>query len=817
MLRNYFLTAWRHLFKQGGYSLINLAGLAAALASFILIALFVQYELSYDKYHANADRIYRFSRDFYAFEGQEARTTAANGPAAGPLLAQDFPEIEKTVRIGNCGGQGFGVLLASEDKAFFENGYATADNTIFEVFDIPWIAGNRSTALTRPGTIVLGQNAAIKYFGTTDVVGETLLLESRVPLQVTGVMGDLPRNTHFGFTMLGSVLNATIVGAPNVLEGWFLNCFHTYGLLGEDADVGSIQAQSSEFIERHLGEGRSRAQGFLMQPLSDLHLRSTAADEMTQPGSMTMVLSFSAIAVFILMLAAINFVNLATARASLRAREVGVRKTVGASRSELFGQFMGESVLLVLFSAIIAIALVAAVLPVFADFVRRDINLDVLTQPGVLGFILGSAVLVGLVAGSYPSLFLSGFRPVRVLRGDVTRGKAAGVLRKVLVIGQFTISVALIIAAIIVYQQMQYARNIELGFDKDLVVVLQGAPTVGVGRQWEPMQQRLRSHPEILEATASRVVPGTQVANTIQVSTGRDAPISLPALFVEFGFFETYRIDIVAGRAFSEEFGIDRIARTGDGDEQTATGSFIVSEMAARRLGTESSEELVGQVLRFGDADGTVVGVAQDVYFESIRRQIDPLVYFIPAQRRSVDAPLQNVSVRITGNNLADTLEFIDRTWVEFEPDQPVTRRFLDQDFQALYDNEERQGRMLFSFSLLAIVIACLGLLGLATFAILQRTKEIGIRRVMGGSVWDIVKLFVVEFGRPVLLASLIAWPIAYVAMSRWLENFAYQVDIGLLPFLVSTGVALLVACLTVGSAAVRAAISNPVHALRYE
>jgi putative ABC transport system permease protein len=818
MIRNYLLTAWRHLFKQRGYSLINLAGLAVGLATFIVIALFVRYELSYDGYHANADRIYRFSRDFYASEGQEASTTAANGAAAGPLLVQDFPQIEKMARVANCGGNAFGVLIVSENVGYFEDGYATADNSIFEIFDFEWLHGDQSTALVAPLTITLSESAAIKYFGKVDAVGETLFLENTHPMEVTGIFADLPSNTHFGFTMLGSLLNATVTGVPTILEGWWLNCYHTYGLLSEGADVGLIQSQSDEFTQRHLGENVPRPQGFLMQPLRELHLTGAREGEMTQPGSRTSVLSFAAIALFVLILAAINFVNLATARASLRAREVGVRKTVGAGRLELFAQFMGESVLIAVLASLASVVLIMLALPIFGEFVRRDLDVSLLREPAVLAFMATSAVLVGLIAGSYPSMFLSGFRPARVLRGDVTRGTAAGVLRKVLVVGQFAISVALIIAAIVVYQQMQYARSIELGYNKDQVVLMRGSPTRGVASQWEPMRQRWLAHPEIVEVTASRQVPGRRIGETIEVGRGTSEPVSMGLLPVQFGFFETYEIEMIAGRAFSEDFGIDLVRVVGEGDEQTMTGSFVVSAMAARRLGAESPEEIVGELMNFSGVEGTVVGVARDVYFSSAHVPIEPTVYYVPESTGSrVAATFQFASIRVTGNDLADTLEYIDAAWQEFEPDQPVTRRFLDQDFQALYENEERQARMLLAFSLLAVFIACLGLFGLATFAIEQRTKEIGIRKVMGGTVFDIVKLFLFEFGWLVLVASLIAWPVAYFAMSRWLETFAYRIDPGLLAYVGSTAIALIVAGLTVGGAALRAAVAKPIHALRYE
>jgi putative ABC transport system permease protein len=486
----------------------------------------------------------------------------------------------------------------------------------------------------------------------------------------------------------------------------------------------------------------------------------------------------------------------------------------------MIAQFLAESILITLIAVLLAMAIVELVTPAFEAFVQKDLSFANLRDPRVLGALAALSVLVGLVAGSYPAFYLSAFKPAQVLKGDVTRSARAAAFRRVLVVTQFSISIALLISTATVYQQLRYARNIDLGYDKDRIVIMTASAIQGLGTQWEALKREWLSSPDVTDVTASTLVPATPIEDSSALRV-EGAPSELPSasmLRVEFDFFETYGIDLLAGRTFDERFGTDRLAARG-GDDSGFTGSFVLNAQAVRQLGL-TPEQAVGRVAEvpLNGISGTIIGVVADTYFESVHSALKPLSYVVPSPPQQGNfATIREASIRVTGNNLQDTLAHIDATWNRFLPDQAITRRFLDQDFQALYEGEERQGQMFLYFSALAILIACLGLVGLASFATEQRTKEIGVRKVMGGTVLDIVRLFTGEFSKLVLLANLIAWPAAYFLMQRWLDNFAYRIDMSFAVFAGSALIALVVALLTVGAIAARAARANPIRSLRYE
>ena len=818
MLRSYLAIALRHLARQRLYSIVNLVGLAIGIACCLLIGLFVLHELSYDGYHANADRIYRFSLDYSLDGGADVHLAAMAAPVAS-RLKQDFPGILETTQISRCGTADNGATFSTEDVTYYDTGQGMADNSVFRIFDFDWLHGDPATALERPGTVVLTETAAVRYFGTTDALGKTLRFENgTATLEVTGVIGDLPDNTHLDFSLLMS-----IASAPFFLELWGQTCFHTYALVADGTDVGAIQARAGEFFERHLPENVSavvRNASFTVQPVTDIHLHSRRQAEMRPSGSLATVYTFATIAVFVLAIACINFMNLATARGAQRAKEVGVRKAVGGSRAQMVAQFLGESIMIVLIAMLLAVAIVELVTPAFEAFLQKDLSFASLRDPRVLAALAALSVLLGLAAGSYPAFYLSAFKPAQVLKGDVTRSTRAAAFRRVLVVTQFSISIALLIATATVFQQLRYARNIELGYDKDRIVVMTGSAIQGLGTQWEALKREWLSSPDVTGVTGSMLVPATPIedSSALRVEGARSELPSASMLRVEFDFFETYGIDLLAGRTFDERFGADRLAARGDG-ESGFTGSFVLNAQAVRQLGL-TPEEALGRAaeMPMNGISGTIVGVVADTYFESIHSALKPLSYVVPPPpQQGAFATIREASIRVTGNNLQDTLAHIDATWNRFLPDQAITRRFLDQDFQALYEEEERQGQLFLYFSALAILIACLGLVGLASFAAEQRTKEIGVRKVMGGTVLDIVRLFAGEFSRLVLLANLIAWPAAYFLMQRWLENFAYRIDLSFAVFLGSALLALVVALVTVGTITARAARANPIRSLRYE
>lgn len=502
-----------------------------------------------------------------------------------------------------------------------------------------------------------------------------------------------------------------------------------------------------------------------------------------------------------------------------------MRKVMGAERSQLITQFLGESILLCVIATLLAVALVELLLPSFGTFVGLDLAFDYANDPKVAAALVSLALLVGLVAGSYPAFYLSAFTPASVLRGEVTRGQSGALFRKSLVVTQFAISIALIIATGVVYAQMRYAQELDLGLNKDNVVTMTGSPTGGLGESYQAMKDEWLALPGVVGVTASNLIPSNQNTNGfgIQYEGGEPEGRGMPPLWVDYDFFETYEIAIVAGRSFSAEFASDQVVIPTAETPQT-TGNYILNELAARQLGW-TPEAALGKWFEIsacrdcedGAARGLVVGVARDIHFSSIREAIKPVFYFVPPEQMFGFPALGVASIRVRSDNLEATLADLDATWQKFLPDQPIVRSFLDDSFEALYQNESRQGKVFMYFALLAIVIACLGLYGLAAFTTETRTKEIGVRKVMGGSVWDIVKLLTWEFSKLVLLANVLAWPAAWFLMNRWLENFAYRIDMGPMVFLGAALAALLVAWLTVGGLAARAATSRPVLALRYE
>ncbi len=827
MFKGYLAIALRHLLKQRLYSAINVAGLAVGLACFILIALYVQHERGYDRQFANADRIYRVSRDFLPTAQSKAAYLATIAAPAAALLKQDFPDVEHVARIQCCGG----VFRTAGGDVVSEPDLAAADNELFQIFDFHWLQGDAKTALAAPFTVVLTQSIARKYFGDANPVGKTLLLDGKRPLQVTGVIADLGDSTHLRFSMLTSIETNRAIYGDAPLESWGYNNFYTYVLLKPGADPAAIERGSADFFERRFQQGSSLWTRLAVTPLTDIHLRSNKENEMRVPGSAAIVETFSAIAVFILLLACINFMNLATARSVQRAKEIGVRKAIGAGRDQVVAQFLAESVLVAAIALLLGMVLVELALPAFDAFLGLTMKLDYLTHPAALAGLAALALLTGVAAGSYPAFYLAAFDPARVLKGDTTRGGGAAAFRRTLVVLQFAISIGLLIATAVVYQQMRFARSIDLGYDKDRVVVVDGSFTAGLGKQWEALKHEWLANPNITQVTASNLTPGMQNTNAIGVlrEGGEEHGAGVAFLWVDYGFFETYGIQPLAGRTFDERHGTDRgvapaLAPADSADARAAAraGTYVISASLARRYGW-TPEQAVGKWLEmqiWGGGRGTIVGVVPDVYLESLRKAVEPMIYVIPAlvdPAKLGYAPLQHASLRISGRDLAATLKYIDEKWRQFVPDQPVSRHFLDQDFAALYAGEERQGRMFSWFAGLAIAIACLGLFGLASFTTERRTKEIGIRKVVGGGVADIVLLFCGEFGKLVLVANVLAWPVAYFMMRRWLDTFAYRVSMSLLVYAGSGLVALVIACATVGAVAARAASAKPIKALRSE
>jgi putative ABC transport system permease protein len=812
VLKSYLTIAVRQLLAQKLYTAINVAGLALGLACTMLIALFVRHELSYERQYADSDRIVRISEDVAL---DRPIHTAGSSPAIAPLLSDFFPGVERAARLLSCYDAGGGALITIGERQFVEPRLMVAESGLFEIFDLDWLRGDSRSALASPSTVVLTESAARRYFGHADALGKTIeVFQMRVPHIVTGLVADLPDNTHLRFDLL---LSMSALPAQ-ALEGWGGACFHTYARLAAGVDPADITSRSHEFFNQRFQNGSGQLRGFTAVPIRDIHLRSTREGELKNPGSIATVYALAAIAAFLLLIACINFVNLATARATQRAKEVGLRKAVGGTRSQLVRQFIGESLVLTLVAVGVAIVLVVAALGPFAAFVERDIGYAELTGSDVVAAVVAIALLVAIGAGSYPALLLSSFKPARALRGQMVRGATAAMFRKGLVVLQFSISIALIVATLVIVEQRRFAETMDLGYETEQIVVLTGSQDAALGPQWESMKRQLESVPGVVAVTASNVVPGTRTGTQTQVRHIDDdngfGGFVAQLMLVDFGFLETYEIDVLAGRSLSEARGDREIGQQPGEPAQSAT-SFVINRLAAERLGW-TSDEAIGRLLNVSGRRGIVIGVVEDAYLESVRDPLVPVLYLVPPADRAA-AQIREASIRVTGADLERTLASIDEVWRALGPPAPVQRRFLDDDFEALYRGERRQAQLLTTFSVLAVAIACLGLYGLVSYSTTRRTKEIGIRKTLGASVPEIVRLFATEFGVLVLVANVIAWPVAYFAMQRWLSGFAYRIELGPLVFVASAVLALVVAMLTVVLVATGAARAKPVTTLRFE
>jgi len=812
MFSNYLKIAWRNIIGNPLFSAINIIGLAIGLACCIIITLFVRYELSYDKHWENADRTYRVTRDFF---GNNLKLAAVAPPIA-PLIKQDFAEVEDITRILSAGG----VSLTRGDIRLRENNLVIADPNVFEFFNLEFVSGDAESALARPTDIVMSERAVRRYFGDEDPIGQTLNLMDQADVTVTAIIKDLPDNTHMSFELIGSMAAIPLMMGEGELESWGSNNYYTYARLPEGYNPADLESQFNDFLVRHWNENAESMSALHLQRLPDIHLTSDRDGEWRANGSIAVVYTFSAVALFVLLIACINFMNLTTARSTQRAREVGVRKVVGANRKQLITQFMGESIMLTALAMLLAVAIVELVLPQFAAFLEKPLAFS-LADPGSLGILLISIAIVGMFAGSYPALYLSKFRPVEVLKGPAS-GTGSSFLRKTLVVFQFATSIALLIATGVVMAQMNYARDVDLGFDKSRNLVSELPYFADLWELYVPMKAELEAHPDILSAVYSSRVPSMQnndgsgyVAEGVQISM--DTVQGISDIKVDYQWFDHYDVEFLAGRAFrQDEMRIEEPTE----ENPVVKAAAVLNESAARRFGW-SPEEAVGKIVRQPQSrdldrfiDREVVGVIPDIHFSSLHNEMKSTVYAEPSPNYS-----RRISVKLAAGDHRAAIEHFESVWKKLVPGEPVFWEFLDDRFEALYRSEANQAQMFGVFSAFAIFVATLGLFGLASFTTERRTKEIGIRKVMGASVKDIVMLLTTDFTKLVLLANIIAWPVAYYFMNQWLQRFAYSAPFAEWAwlFIASAIAALAVAWLTIALQASRAATARPVSALRYE
>ncbi len=811
MWKNYLLVALRSMRKAKLDTSINIFGLAVGLAVCLLITLFVRDELSYDRFFTHADRIQRVTAVFEAQQvySEEARLTAV----VAPLMANDFPEVEEATRLFRIGDE---ELFSRNDQRFYYSGVFFADSNFFAVFDFALLGGDPATALAQPNQVVLTQSVAAQFFGATNPIGQTLTFDGRADLTVSGVLADLPSNTHFQFDVLISEPSMASLygeGLINGLQSWGWPSTYTYLLLQPGTNATALAAKFPDFMQRNEGQN---ALSLYLQPLTDIHLHSQMELEMAANGSMRQVYTFGAVALLILIIACINFMNLSTARFTLRAKEVGMRKVVGAARSQLITQFLSQSVVMTVFSLALALVLVWVALPWFNAFTGKALQLGLLANPLVPLSLLTVGLVVGLFAGSYPAFFLSRAKPLAILQGRLST-QGSGVVRRVLVVTQFAISIVLIIATAVVFAQIRFASSLDLGYEKEQTVVINGLNRTGDADARMLLRDRLLQHPNITAVTSASLIPTDEFfAGTGFRRAGdpADSSLFMRVNAVDFEYFETFGIDMVAGRGFSRDFGTDFGGRPTEENPHVET-ALILNESAAQKAGW-SPEEAIGKQFVQGPGDEwsityNVVGVARDIYFSSVHTAIEPAVFFVNPRN------VASMAVRLGTADMPATLAFIDQTWAEMVPTYPITRTFLDDRFAALYEREQREATVFTSFSLLAILIACLGLLGLAAFIAERRRKEIGVRKVLGASVRDIVTMLSWDFTKLVIIANVIAWPVAWFFMRAWLDDFAYSAGLSVWVFLMASVVVFAIAWGTVGMQAGRAALVDPARTIRDE
>jgi putative ABC transport system permease protein len=787
------------------YSLINLIGLAIGLAACLMIWLWVQDEMSFDRFHTKAERIYRVERKFdYRDMHGQAPITA---PPYGAALVNDYPEIENYVRMHRQE-----ISFKDHRNVFHKQQLIFADNSIFEIFDFHLERGDPQNALVQPKSMVLTRANAIKYFGTEDVIGKSITVDWRgtpVDFQITGILEKVPHNSHVQFDVLASLSSYP----AEQMEIWFNNYLYTYVLLGQEASVEDLKGKFASFMTKYMAADFMKIAGrevdindvfqLKLYPLLDIHLHPAQEFEIGPQGSLTSVYIFSAIAVLILIIACINFMNLSTARANKRAREVGIRKTVGAHRRQLRGQFLGESVLLAFMALVLAVFLIRAFIPVFNVISGKSLSMVLLIQMNNGVVLVGIALAAGLLAGLYPAFFLTRFDPAKVLKGGAQSGTGKSIFRRSMAVIQFVISITLIIGTIIIFKQMEYIQNKSLGFDKENVILIP-ADSQQVSQNIEAFRNTLTADTRIKSFSVSSNIPGSAMfSDTAYKRPDTDDVFSLIFMETDYDFVDTYGFSVIQGRKFSREFGAD------------TEGAIMINRAGAREIGYTPEEAVGKKLFRFTALDEfkeqTIIGVLEDFHFKSLHKVIEPCLLVLDPDN------FDTISIRIMPGDVRGTLGFIQQKWAEIFPGEQFEYNFLDNRIDSLYKSEGRMRSIFMIFAILSIFVACLGLFGLATFTAEEKTKEIGVRKVMGASASNILFLLSKEFSKWVLVANVIAWPIAYFVMNKWLQNFAYQTGIGLWPFILSAVLALFIALFTVSYQSIRAALSDPVECLRYE
>ncbi len=797
MFGNYLKSAFRNITKHKGFSLINISGLAVGMACCILILFYVRYEMSFDKFHKNSEGIYRVLLNIGRSYRGKSRFNATAGVLANSMK-DNFPEVLYAARVFNHRR----VDVSNyENKRFTETRFYFADPDFLKMFTFPLIKGHPDAILNEPFTMLVSQNMAKKYFGNRDPIGKTISVNSQWDYLITGIFEDTPENSHIHFDFLASFSSYMQISGEEKFNEWGRLTNVTYFMIDDSADVQEFEKKLDAFYKQNMGSTETSSVQIEIQPLRKIHFYDQALDEFEPGTDVRTVYIFSAIAFFILMIASFNYMNLSTARSSLRRREVGLRKVVGASRQNLIKQFFGESILVTFIAFLGSLLLLNLFLPKFSAYIEKPLSFHLLANPLVLVSVGGILIFIALVSGSYPALLLSSFSPIGVLKGKSNlQGRRSFYFRNILVMLQFSISIALVFCMNVTINQLRFIKNRDLGFIKDYVLTL-NASQLFEERSYESVKNELLASSGILDMTCSSYLPVDIGSGGPVDWEGKPEEDTLVAhmLWVDENFFDFYGIPIVQGRDFSKEFGTDKGT------------SYILNEKAVKEIGWTDPIGKRFSADKNMEAAGPVVGVVKDFHYQPLHLEIQPL------HIRYLDEPWGWLSIRMNPQSIPETLAFLEKKWSELAPKYPFEYSFLDERLNRSYKSEEKLGQSFNGFAILAIMIACLGLYGLASFVTERRTKEIGIRKVLGASVSQLLLLLSRDFLKWVILANVIAWPVATYVMSKWLQNFAYHVPLSLWIYLLSGLSAFLIAFIVVCSKSLRAASSNPVESLRYE
>lgn len=789
MIKNLFKTAVRHIRKHYGYSILNILGLTLGITSALFLIIYVFDEISYDRYHENSDRIFRVSSKITETDDQFTWNVAQI--PFGPQVVQDYPEVQSFVRFINMPR----ALYKFENREFTEEDFYYVDSTLFDIFTYKLIKGEVRSAIKDPGKIVLTETVAARYFGDTDPIGKTLT-SGEDSYEVTGVIEDVPSNSHLRFDAVAARNNL-----PKQMGSWGNFGVFTYLLMPEDVDIKAFETKMQSMYDAHMKtifEPLGIMIEYIMEPLTRIHLYSTNPNEPEPTGSITYVYIFGIVALFLILIAAINYMNLATARSAGRAREVGMRKVAGSNRSVLIAQFLSESVLMTVISLLISLILVVVLLPKFNMLAGKSFDLSILYSPIVLLSIIGVIIVAGILGGSYPAFFLSRFMPVTVLKGDITLGSAGSLFRKILVVIQFTISVIMIVCTLVVFRQLNYLKTMDQGFNQDNVLTLQ--LNRGMARKYPVLKQALLENENIKYVTSTNTAVGEGSAKVIMSLETDQGMVQRGVNFavVDHDFIETLEIRIIEGRDFQQDMPSDTLL------------AVVVNETLANRLGWQDP---IGKRVELGDENtlrASVIGMMADYHQTGMYNEIESLML--------VYREIGNIIyVKLSGNNTEQTMGFIESKWNEVFPDQPFSFTFLNERFSNQFEADEKRGLIFTMFTILAILIACLGLFGLASYMVEQRSREVGIRKVFGAGEAVIIRLISRDFLLLISIALVIALPAAYYIMHNWLQNYVYRTNISALLLILAAISTIVITLITISYKAYQAAITNPAESIRKE